>query len=422
MNKYLLLFVAFLLFFASCEEEKRFAISSDDTDPPAPPVYVDYKPLNGGARLFFRPPADEDVLSIDAVAVNKGKSYRFSVSYFSDSLDVYALSTEEDYTVQLFAVDRAGNKSSMVPVTVRPLESAYSKVAKSLVAKAGFDAIFVDWKNELGVAVNVFVEYSFEQNGVKRDLLSVFVSSDTADRRYIADLDLDAAHPVSVKVRVGDQYENFSETLDFGKLVILKDVKIPKFDAEKNPLWSMPQEKMEPPFGGGARQVVGYYFDGKNPKVIDDLIDRDNNLNYLLTDPAQEEYEWNVIINLGDYYELSRIVTHQRWQSGADVVTRGGYYRESNVGHYRMYRWDEETMSWEVISEHKIPIPKEVSSDIQWMQVGRAGDEAYMYPDEPGYTKPTRWFRYQALHGFLENYTSIDYAALSEITLFAKQK
>jgi hypothetical protein len=422
MNKYLLLFAAFLLFFAACEEEKRFAISSDDTVPPGAPVYLDYKPLNGGARLFFTAPADEDLLSIDAVAVNGDKSYRFSVSYFTDSLDVYALPKEEDYTVQLFAVDRAGNKSNVVNVTVRPLESAYSKVAKTIVAKPGFDAIFVDWKNELGEAVNVFVDYTFEQNGVTRELMSVFASADTVDRKYINDLDLDASHPVSVKVRVSDLYSNFSETLDFGKLVVLKDVELQKFDSEKNPLWSMPQENVEPPFGGGVRQVNGSSFDGKTRAVIDGIIDRDGNLNYLMTDCDEYGYEWSVLIDLGAYYELSRIITHQRWHSSGADIERGNYYMGSNVGHYRMYRWDEESMSWETISEHKIPVPKGTLSDIQWMQLGRAGDMAYMFPDEPGYTKPTRWFRYQALHNFNDNYTDRNCNLLSEITLFAKQK
>jgi hypothetical protein len=416
--KYLLfIFGAFLLFFVSCEEE-RFEITSGDSVPPGQPVVNGYKPLHGGARVFFTAPTDEDLLSIDAVVTTGGKPYTFSVSYYTDSIDVRGLAVIEDYTITMYAVDRAGNRSNATTVTVRPMEAAYIKVSKTVFVKPGFDAFFVDWTNELGEAVNIFVDYTFTQSGATRQLLSVFSSADTTNRVFISDLTLSETEPVSVKVRVSDMYENFSETLDFGNLTVLKDFEIPKFDAMKNPLWSMPLENTEPPFGGGVTQVMGNIFDGRTAKVIDGLIDRDENLNYLMT---EADY-WNVLIDLGDYFELSRIITHQRHTSSGAVIERGGYYRDSNVGRYNMYRWDEETNQWEFLSEHKIAVPQTLLSDIQWMQLGRAGDMAYMYPDEPGYTKPTRWFRYEALSNFDANYTSKGQRCLSEITLFAKKK
>jgi hypothetical protein len=424
--KYLFLFGAFLLLFAACEED-RFEITSGDSVPPGLPVFNSYKPLHGGARIFFTAPADEDLLSIDAVVTNGDKSYTFSASYFADSLDVLGLARVENYTIKLYAVDRAGNRSSAVDVQVTPLEPAHLKVAKTLYVKPGFNAFYVDWKNELDEPVNVFVDYTFTQNGVTRQLLSVFVSTDSIKREFVNDLDLGETDPVNVKVRVCDMYENFSETLDFGNLFVLKDVEIPKFDALKNQLWSMPLENEEPPFGGGVPQVDGILYDGHTRKVIDGLIDRDGNLNYLFvtTNPPYEDpapCPWSILIDLGDYYELSRIVTHQRWSSSGAAIERGTYYQDANVGSFNMYRWDEEKQEWEFLSYNKIPVPQGTLSDIQWMQLGRAGDMAYMYPDEPGYTKPTRWFRYEALSNFADNYTNPGARLLSEITLYAKKK
>jgi hypothetical protein len=426
--KYLLLFSAFLLFFAACEEE-RYEITSGDSTPPGQPVFNSFKALHGGARIFFTPPADEDLLSIDAVVTNGDRTYTFSVSYFTDSVDVLGLARAENYTIKLYAVDRAGNRSSATDATVTPLEPAHLKVAKTVYVKPGFNAFYVDWKNELGEPVNVFVDYTFTQNGVTRQLLSVFVSNDSVNRQFVNDLDLNETDPVNVKVRVCDLYENFSETLDFGNLFVLKDVEIPKFDAQKNPLWSMPLEYEEPPFGGGVSQVDGIYYDGITEKVIDGLIDRDGNLNYMfVTDNPGSGYEgsapcpWSLLIDLGDYYELSRIVTHQRWSSSGAALERGNYYRDVNIGSFNMYRWDEEKLEWEFLSYNQIPVPKGTLSDIQWVQLGRAGDMSYMYPDEPGYTKPTRWFRYEALSNFNDNYTNPNARLLSEITLYAKKK
>jgi hypothetical protein len=126
---------------------------------------------------------------------------------------------------------------------------------------------------------------------------------------------------------------------------------------------------------------------------------------------------WNAMINLGEEYELSRIITHQRWSSGS---VRGQYYRDENVGIYNMYVWDDAMERWDSVSQHKILFP--LVTDIELKQLGMAGDMAYFYPDDPQYTKPTRWFRYEALKAFGGNYTATNANCLAEITLYAKKK
>jgi hypothetical protein len=132
---------------------------------------------------------------------------------------------------------------------------------------------------------------------------------------------------------------------------------------------------------------------------------------------------WNIMINLGDEYELSRIVTHQRYSSTAYGI-RGHFYQAENVGIYAMYVWngapDGSEGVWDSICEHKIVFPS--VSDIELKQLGLAGDMAYFYPDDPQFTKPTRWFRYEALKAFGSNYTATNCHCLSEITLYAKKK
>jgi hypothetical protein len=124
------------------------------------------------------------------------------------------------------------------------------------------------------------------------------------------------------------------------------------------------------------------------------------------------------MINLGDEYELSRVITHQRWSGGGGI--RGQYYRDENVGRYAMYIWDDAEERWDSIREHRIPVPS--LTEIELKQLGLAGDMAYFYPDDPQFTKPTRWFRYEALGSFDGNYTGAGANCLSEITLYAKKK
>ncbi|MFA5330123.1 MAG: DUF4959 domain-containing protein [Prolixibacteraceae bacterium] len=126
---YLFIFISFLLIAISCKEEDRHLAASDDSTAPNQPTNVTYKPLYGGARFYYELPNDEDLLSVNATYVNsKEKSFSFSSSYFVDSLDVFGFGDTLDYKVDLYAVDRAGNKSLPVSVTVKPLESAITRV------------------------------------------------------------------------------------------------------------------------------------------------------------------------------------------------------------------------------------------------------------------------------------------------------
>jgi hypothetical protein len=130
------------------------------------------------------------------------------------------------------------------------------------------------------------------------------------------------------------------------------------------------------------------------------------------------------MIDLGDEYELSRIVTHQRYNdnSNRDGI-RQTYYRSENVGIYAMYIWDDVEQAWDSVSMHKIPFPVGKGlTEMDYKQAGAAGDMAFLYPDDPKFSKPTRWFRYQALYGFNSNYTNTNCNCLSEITLYGRKK
>jgi hypothetical protein len=218
-------------------------------------------------------------------------------------------------------------------------------------------------------------------------------------------------------------YGNITDYIDQGTFALLEDEMIPK---DK---WTMPEnnEYVHDSVGGvpmGFLEAI----EGRAYYLMDGIIDV-GQYHYTYTSqrgrtgfPEDGNVPWNVMINLGDEYELSRVVTHQRWSGGSGI--RGQYYRDENVGVYAMYIWDGAADGsegvWDSIREHKILFPS--VSDIELKQLGLAGDMAYFYPDDPQFTKPTRWFRYEALKSFNSNYTATDCYCLSEITLYAKKK
>ncbi len=414
---YLLALAGCLLFMLSCEEKNR--LTSNDTEPPSPPQNITYKPLYGGARFFYDIPNDEDVLSIEAQFTNKaGETFTFSSSYFSDSLDVIGLGETREYSVNIFSRDRSGNKSENVVMKVTPLESAISRVAGSLEVKPGFSSFFVDWENELEQSINVYIDFNYNQNGEQQEFTTVFSSNLLEERRFIEDLNLGPDVPIKIKIRVADIYGNITDPVDMGEIRLYQDDKISKEN------WFLPDANDTI---GGVPQAFGNSLEGRLRYLIDDFIDEGGNLNFMHTagrgrtgKSSDGNMPWNVIIDLGAKYELSRIVTVQRHENFCGDLCRGQYYGAENVGIYRMYIWDDDTEEWDFISEVKIEVPVGLS-DLEFVKKGRAGDMAYMYPDEPRYTKATRWFRYEAVKSFNGNYTLDNANCLSEITLYGKK-
>jgi hypothetical protein len=211
-----------------------------------------------------------------------------------------------------------------------------------------------------------------------------------------------------------------TEPVDKGTVTLYEDELIPKAK------WVMPATNDS--IGGVPMGYLDNY-EGRTKYVIDGIIDDGTNTNYGRTGGSgrtgvsgQGNVPWNIMIDLGDEYEISRIITHQTYAVYDNRLT-GDYYVDWNVGIYNMYIWDAVAGNWEFVSQNKIANPFLVGkSEMEIKLQGQKGDMAYLYPDDPKFSKPTRWFRYEAIVGFNNNYTSANAEFLSEITLYGKKK
>lgn len=425
-------FVSMFILLLACKENERFELGYSDNIPPASPTFLNYKPTYGGVEIFFERPDDEDLLTIDATYTNnKGKLMWFSVSYISNSIKVYGFENEEPHTIEIFAVDRAGNRSEKVSVVVEALQPAVKQVAESIYCVPGFSSFYINWENGLMQSMNIFIDYIYKnEEGQIEEKNLIFTSREAEERRFIRDPGFKSEIDVKVTARVEDEFGNTSDTILLGNFTLLEDWLIPKND------WEIPAENDSTILNYEGVRIntgvpMGFFngLEGRDYMAIDGLINDGSFVNFTHTysrgrtgDRKDGNMPWNYIIDLGDYYELSRIITHQRYKYGAatEYSGREDYYRSSNVGTYAMWRWDEETQQWELISTHKIVFPVDLP-DRQYRILGRQGDMAYMYPEDPKFTKPTRWFRYEALTGFNDNYKALDGHCLSEITLYGRK-
>lgn len=420
--------ITLLLF--SCEENTRFEIGYTDTDSPNPPVFLKYKPTYGGVRIYFEKPNNEDLLSIDATYQTKtGEKRWFSVSYFTDNIDVYGFASKEPHTIELFAVDRAGNQSEKLSIVVEPLEPAVEQVASTVYCVGGFSSFYVNWENGLMKSMNIFMDYEYEASGVKQQKSLVYTSREAEVREFVRD-PLLTDQKIKVSVYVEDEYGNSSGVIDVGEIQLISDEKIPK---DK---WEIPDTNDSTIVNRAGVKVntgipMGFFnaLEGRDYMAIDDIISDGTFVNFTHTygtgrtgNSRDGNVPWNYIIDLGDYYELSRIITHQRYRhtEANEYSGREDYYRNENVGSYTMWRWDEETQAWDSITTHKITFPENLP-DRQYRVLGRQGDMAYMNPDNPQFTKPTRWFRYEALSSFDNDYEGTNSNCLSEITLYGRK-
>ena len=423
--------------FSACKEEGRYETEGASTTPPGPPTEITWDSLYGGARFHYTIPVDEDLISVNAEYTNEhGNTFFFTSSFYSDSLDVYGFGEEKEYTVYLYGVNRAGKESTKVPVKVFPLEPAISRVAKTLVLKSGFNAFYLDWVNELKQVLNVYIAYKYKESttGAQRDLVTVFSSNQLKERQFITSVFCSPTDPINVKVTVEDRYGNQSEVKDFGDNFLLEDYPLDKSKIkfpDANDSTVILKDKTR--FNTGVPAMFGENLEGRMAKIIDGVIDRGSNLNFFHTggrgrtgSSKDGNLPWNLIMDMGDYYQMSRINTVQRHMGSIDnpsaVIYREQYYRSENCGEFNLYYFDETEKKWVCTTEkpQRIPIPEGLS-DLQYVIKGEAGDESYFYPDDPHYTPPARWFRFECLHCFDSNYTSNDANCLSEMTVYGKK-
>ena len=176
-------------FLIGCEETKRYEITSDDTTPPGTPVFIDSKPLAGGARVYFRIPVDEDVLMIEASYKNTlGETVRSTVSYFTDSLDVLGFGSEGEHDIDLCAIDRAGNRSTPITETVVSLEPPVVSVAKTIKVLPSFGSLMLKWQNELMQPIYVSTNIRYKENGVEKSYNNIFSSYQLNDKQRVDNL------------------------------------------------------------------------------------------------------------------------------------------------------------------------------------------------------------------------------------------
>ncbi|MDR2473923.1 MAG: DUF4959 domain-containing protein [Tannerella sp.] len=388
------------LIIISCAESERYKITPDDSTPPAAPAFVKSRPLPGGAVIYFQVPDERDVLAVETSFKGAdGKNIRSASSVFVDTVEVTGFGSAGEHTVELTAVDIAGNRSTPLTVTVTADEPPVIAVAKSVKVYPAFGSLVIAWEDKWLKNVSLTVALTYTPQGGTQVNQEISFDTYMTERRTISGIPLVNGEKVQVKTSVIDKFGNTAQGIDT-LCVLLVDKAISKAG------WSLPAPGT---VIGGVVQSDGNYLFGRSENAIDGLKETDENAtnNYWHTTQTNP---WNIIIDLGAEYELSRIVTHQRYSyTELNQSIRGAYYRGDNVLRYNMYIFNSTTQQWEIASLHEISVPV-VMDQAEYRLLGDRGDESYLYPELPRFSRPARYFRLEAING----------KYISEITLYGK--
>ena len=285
---------------AGCSEAQRFEISDGDRTPPDAPVFISATPTPGGAIIRYsisESEANSDLLKIEAAYNNaEGKTLRFVSSFFTNEVEVKGFVTTGEHAVTLCAIDRAGNRSTEVPVTVTSDEAPIAIFARSVQVMPAFHNFLTGWNDSINVRFYVYVDYTFVQDGKKQDYQNIFTTTFT-ENRVSDSLKIAASEEVGVKVRVQDTCGNMLPAKDT-TITLYTDRKLPK------EIWIFPDTTV---VMDGVKQAATD--DGDLVYLKDEQTEGTTESNFWQTSDVTP---WNIIIDLGEERELSRIVTHQR--------------------------------------------------------------------------------------------------------------
>ena len=202
----ILALIALVAVFASCNDNTKLGLTSQDNIPPNTPIIKSIINTHGGAVIKYDVPSDNDLLYVTAQYNINGVDYSKQTSPYNDSIEVEGFGEDNEYQIKLFSVDKSRNKSEVIIVTINPLEPPVSVIYNSLSMVPSFGGVKIYWDNatESNIIINVMLKDSI---GDWVDLES-FYSNVKNGFGTIRGLD---TIPKTFGLQIRDRWDNYSK-------------------------------------------------------------------------------------------------------------------------------------------------------------------------------------------------------------------
>jgi hypothetical protein len=159
----ILLGVALLLIIWNCSEVQDW---SDPKDNIAPGMITNaqVENLNGGARITYTLPGDNDLLGVKAVYSfsEDGEVREAFSSAFRDTIELVGFPDTDEYTVELITLDKSKNESDPVELKIKPLTPPVNIIRQTLKVSPAFGGLYTTWLNEMkeNIAISLYSKNS----------------------------------------------------------------------------------------------------------------------------------------------------------------------------------------------------------------------------------------------------------------------
>jgi hypothetical protein len=219
------------MFTLSCEQVKDWS-DPTDSDAPAPVTNLQVENLNGGAKIIYDLPADDDLLGVKAIySLDDGIVRESFASAARDSIILEGYGTTGQYTVTLYAIDKSRNESEPVSVTIEPMTPPVDLLRQTLQAQQAFGGVFLSWENTFGKEMAITL-YVADSTGFMQPYDIYYSNAENGSTTFRGFDDTEW----NFRIEVRDRWNNYAVPLDTA-ITPLKEVEI--FGREKNgvPIW-----------------------------------------------------------------------------------------------------------------------------------------------------------------------------------------
>ena len=208
MKKIFLVNILVILLAAACtKEDERLPIESG-TGKPDKVFNVAYESMPGAVKLTYSLPANKDLLYVLASYTDKyGKEVNKKASYYTNTLTVEGFADTATYTLKLYAVNRAENKSEPVEIAVKAEAPPIYDVYKSLVLQEDFGGVNIRFLNptEADLAIVVCYKDSTGVFSLYETFYSKLKEGNFTSRGF-------ASEPTEFAVYIRDRWDNRTDT------------------------------------------------------------------------------------------------------------------------------------------------------------------------------------------------------------------
>lgn len=339
-----------LVVIVSCDEIQHEPISTS-LGKPQPVTDINIEPVAGGAIVSYKIPNMEDILGVKGVyTLSSGVRYEASSSFYENKLEILGFNDTLTHEVELYTYNRAQELSNPVKITFNPLESALSKVVKSVNIVSDFGGAQFNWINELKAPLTL--EFLAQDSLRKLQTMRIITSEADTARQSIRGFE---PEPRVFGVIISDFWNNKSDTIypEGGFVLPMYEEKLDKSIMNIMKL-------------GNDQNYTNW--EGMDSYIIDDNLETfGHSPNSSLPAPFT--------IDLGAVAKISRVVLFQRyfsnqyynWGNPRKISIYGKVTRPSQSGN-----WDEweKIMDGEIIKPSNLPIGTMTDEDIATAESG----------------------------------------------------